>query len=438
MNPVVTKKNQSFYQQNLIINIYVVSILTVGGLLNIFASIPIELILFLSILPHLIEILMTKIDKRYIKLGLLLGVVTNALLFSFVAGYLHYEITLVGILLLMLSYQSLFHLGFVGWVVTIIISCTGLMISVIGQQSVSIFQAPLQLLVIGITCSLFFMFHSAGNAYNNVAEIKRGRLKVDALVKKQHKWVKLISRYLSPKIVNEIVSDNVSGNEGYRKKPLTIFFSDIVGFTTISEEITTQELAYFLNDYLSAMSEIANKYDATIDKFIGDGIMIFFGDPSTKGPTSDVDNALNMAIEMQKKMSSLNARWSKMHFKHKFNIRIGIHHGIATVGNFGSNVQMNYTAIGSSVNLAARLEQAAPSAGILVSNAVREIASDTFRFINTDSVSLKGINGSVDVALVDYHYEYMNDEATTPSGKPLLHVKGYIEKIRALKALKAQ
>lgn len=436
MPPIMTKKNQSFYQQNIIISLYIASILAVSSLLNIFRSVPLEFILFLTILPHVIEILMTNLDKRYKKVGLALGVFVNALIFSFVARFLNYELTLVGILLLMLSYQSLFHLGFAGWVLTIMVSCVGIMVHVMSGPYLVIPQAPFQLLIISITCGLFFMFHSAGNAYNNVAEIKRGRRKVDALVAKQNKWVKLISRYLSPKIVDEIVSDKISGNEGYQKKPLTIFFSDIVGFTAISEKITTQELAYFLNDYLTAMSNIANKYDATIDKFIGDGIMIFFGDPHTKGPEGDVDSALRMAIEMQKKMSDLNARWSRMNFKYKFNVRMGIHHGVATVGNFGANVQMNYTAIGSNVNLAARLEQAAPESGIMVSNDVRELASNQFRFIESKSVTLKGIDEPVSVSLLDYHYEYIEEDASTPSGIPLNTIQGHLDEIRRLRTLK--
>lgn len=427
------KNNQSFYQQNIIVCIYVASILAVGSISNVFSSIPVEFLFIVTIFPHLIEVLMSKLAKNKRKIGLWLGITFNAVAFPFISKYLNYEITLSGVLILMLTYQSLFHLGFLGWVVTVTLGFLGLTVHIFNEDYLIIPQAPFQILIIAITCGLFFMFHSAGNAYNNVTEIKKGRKKVDHLLDKQVRWVKLISRYLSPKIVNEIVTDKVSGNEGYKRKELTIFFSDVVGFTSISERITTQELAYYLNDYLSAMSEIANKYGATIDKFIGDGIMIFFGDPHSDGPKGDVNKALSMATEMQIEMSHLNARWARMNFKYKFKLRMGIHHGVATVGNFGSSVQMNYTAIGSNVNLAARLEQSAPDGGIMVSKEVKSLADDKFRFIDMEKATLKGIDEPVDVSLLDYYYEHINKDATTPDGYSLLPIQKRLDALRTIK-----
>lgn len=424
---------QVFYHQNIILSLYIASILVVGSITNSFKTVPVEFFLSLTTYPHLIEILMTNSLFSRFRITSWFGIATNALVAPYIISLLNYEVTLTGILFLLVSYQSLLFKGVRGWALTIFLTCIGTVVFVYREDFILIPQAPFQILIIAFTCSLFFIYYSAGNAYENLQEIKDKRRALNTLLDKNSRWVKVISRYLSPKIVNEIVNDKVTGNETYQRRPLTIFFSDVVGFTSISEKISTKELAYYLNDYLSEMSSIANKHGGTIDKFIGDGIMIFFGDPSSKGIKEDVSSAIDMAIEMQRAMTNINARWSRMNFKYKFNIRMGIHHGIATVGNFGSTSQLNYTAIGNNVNLAARLEQTSPQAGIHVSEQVKEIVGENYKFSASKSLKLKGISKPVDTFTIDYHHEEYVPGMKSPDGVSLESVSNYLAEIRRLR-----
>ena len=118
-----------------------------------------------------------------------------------------------------------------------------------------------------------------------------------------------LSRYLSPQIYEQIFSGNQDANVTSQRKKLTVFFSDIVGFTDITEHLESEELTSLINFYLTEMSTIALKYGGTIDKYIGDAILIFFGDPESKGYAEDATSCLKMAIEMQQKMQDLSEQY---------------------------------------------------------------------------------------------------------------------------------
>ena len=123
-----------------------------------------------------------------------------------------------------------------------------------------------------------------------------------------------------------------------------------------------------LNYYLNEMSSIALKFGGTIDKYVGDAIIVFFGDPETQGVQKDALNCVNMAITMQKRMKALENEWAqKFGLREPLQIRIGINTGYCTVGNFGSENRLDYTVIGGQVNLASRLESSANSGTILIS-----------------------------------------------------------------------
>ena len=204
-----------------------------------------------------------------------------------------------------------------------------------------------------------------------------------------------LSKYLSPQICEQIFSD-VEFEKGSGRKKLTIFFSDIVSFTSISEAMEAEELSGFLNFYLTNMCDIALKHGGTIDKFIGDSIMIFFGDPQTKGPEQDAVSCCKMALEMLTFVeSNEDLIKEKFNFPEKLEIRIGIHSGMCSVGNFGSDQRLDYTIIGRAVNVAARLEQAAPKNSILFSNSTKVLLGETFEVSETIEVTAKGIDRPV-------------------------------------------
>ena len=201
-----------------------------------------------------------------------------------------------------------------------------------------------------------------------------------------------LSKYLSPQICEQIFSD-VEFDTGTGRKKLTIFFSDIVNFTSITESMEAEELSGFLNFYLTNMCEIALKYGGTIDKFIGDSLMIFFGDPQSQGLEKDALACCNMGLEMLAFVEKNEELFKeKFNFPEKLEIRIGVHSGVCSVGNFGSDQRLDYTVIGRAVNVAARLEQAAPKNSMLFSNSTKSLLGDTFQVSDSIEVKAKGID----------------------------------------------
>ena len=211
-----------------------------------------------------------------------------------------------------------------------------------------------------------------------------------------------LAKYLSPQIYESIFSGKQNVEvKSYRKK-ITVFFSDIVNFTAISDKLESEELTALLNFYLNEMSQIALKHGATIDKYIGDAIMIFFGDPESFGIEEDARRCVAMAVEMQQRMAELWGYWSK-HFglKKDLEIRVGINTGYCTVGNFGSEDRLDYTVVGAAVNLASRLESAAMPSGILVSEETYFQVKDYFSFDAPQQLELKGLERGVIAYQVD-------------------------------------
>ncbi|PJZ47264.1 adenylate/guanylate cyclase domain-containing protein [Leptospira brenneri] len=204
-------------------------------------------------------------------------------------------------------------------------------------------------------------------------------------------------RYLSPQLY-EMVTGGTEGETSisHQRRKLTIFFSDIVGFTTITDSIEPEILSDCLNKYLDVMSSIAIKYGGTIDKFIGDAIMIFFGAPSFENDKTHALNCVKMAIEMRDSLPALDEYWRKSGINHNLTCRIGINTGYVTVGNFGTNERMDYTIIGGPVNVASRLEHASDAGEILISNATKSLIDE---FIDTKpkgEIVVKGVHTPIE------------------------------------------
>ena len=176
-----------------------------------------------------------------------------------------------------------------------------------------------------------------------------------------------ISRYLSPQIYKSIFSGQKDVIIQTERTKLTIFFSDIKDFTATTERLQPEQITSLLNEYFTEMSAIALHYGGTIDKSVGDAIVIFFGDPETKGAVEDAKACLRMAVAMQRRIAELNVKWRRQGVEEPFRVRIGINTGICNVGNFGSNDRMDYTIIGGEANLAARLQSIAQPGHIVVS-----------------------------------------------------------------------
>ena len=205
-----------------------------------------------------------------------------------------------------------------------------------------------------------------------------------------------LAKYLSPQIYKNIFETDTDKVETYTRKKLSIFFSDIKEFTSLSDRLDPDLLAEIINEYLSEMTEIALKFGGTIDKFIGDAILIFFGDPETEGTAVDAEKCLNMAIAMRKRVGELDAVWKKEKgISEGLQVRMGISTGYCTVGNFGSVQRVDYTVLGSPVNLAARLEAACVPQEILVSPETKGLVNNLFDFKEKKPLKLKGFADTI-------------------------------------------
>lgn len=209
-----------------------------------------------------------------------------------------------------------------------------------------------------------------------------------------------LSRYLAPQVYQSLFDGSRRAEIQTQRKRLTVFFSDIKDFTLSTAQWQPEEVTFLLNSYFEEMSLIAAEYGATLDKFIGDAIVIFFGDPHTLGPRQDAVQCVRMAVAMQERMGELRRRWKAMGIPRAFEIRIGINSGLCDVGNFGSKLRMDYTIIGREVNLAARLEQAAEPGGILISRETQALVKDDIQLETRDPVVAKGFGEPIAVFAV--------------------------------------
>jgi class 3 adenylate cyclase/PAS domain-containing protein len=201
-----------------------------------------------------------------------------------------------------------------------------------------------------------------------------------------------LSKYLSPQLYRSIFTGEKSVDVSSQRKKLTIFFSDIAGFTETTDVLESEELTALLNHYLTEMSAIALEYGATIDKFVGDAIMVFFGDPESQGVREDAIACVRMAIAMQRRMRELQAEWRDRGQEHVFQLRIGINTGYCTVGNFGSDHRVDYTIIGNEVNLTARLQSHADLGGILLAHETYSLVKDRVHTEETGTITVKGFS----------------------------------------------
>jgi class 3 adenylate cyclase len=216
-----------------------------------------------------------------------------------------------------------------------------------------------------------------------------------------------ISHYLAPQIYKSIFSGQKDVAIHTERKELTIFFSDIKDFTATTERLQPEEMTFLLNEYFTEMSTIALKHGGTVDKFIGDALIIFFGDPETKGTVEDARACINMATEMQSRLAELNVKWRSAGTEQPFRVRMGVNTGFCNVGNFGSTHRMDYTAIGAEVNLAARLQSIAEPGHIVISYDTYVLVRDIVAARALPQISVKGVSRTV----VPYVVEGVLDEA---------------------------
>ncbi len=216
----------------------------------------------------------------------------------------------------------------------------------------------------------------------------------------EQKWHKIraykLSRYLPPTVWQAINRGDDKNLQAERKR-ITVFFSDIKDFSQLSEEIEAEALTELLNHYLTEMSKIVAHYGGTIDKFMGDGVMVLFGDSNSKGVKDDATRCVAMAIAMKKKIKSMQQEWFNQGIKKPLQVRMGINTGYCTVGTFGTSNHLDYTVLGTQVNLASRLESAAEPDEILISHETWSLVKDTIMCRDKGEIHVKGFSLPVKV-----------------------------------------
>jgi len=240
--------------------------------------------------------------------------------------------------------------------------------------------------------------------YTNITQIKRAEEAVqeakrrleaaNELVTEKNRALEILSsklsKYLSPQVYSSIFAGKSYVEIASSRKKLTVFFSDIVDFTETTDALESEDLTSLLNRYLTEMANIALEHGATIDKYVGDAILAFFGDPETRGVKEDAIACVRMALAMQERMRELQTEWRELGLEKPFQLRTGINTGYCTVGNFGSQDRMDYTIIGSQVNLASRLQAHAPPGSILVSHETYSLINDVVLAEEQTPIQAKG------------------------------------------------
>jgi adenylate cyclase len=216
----------------------------------------------------------------------------------------------------------------------------------------------------------------------------------DALEEKSQQLEALsakLAKYLSRQLYQSIFEGRHEVRVTSYRKKLTVFFSDIQGFTELTDIMEAEPLSELLNEYLGEMARIAAHYGGTLDKFIGDGIMIFFGDPESRGEQEDAIGCVEMALEMRRRVHQFQQEWRDRGVARPLHVRIGINTGFVTVGNFGSEDRLDYTIVGGQVNAASRLEALAEPDQILISQETYALVKEQVRCRAVGEVKVKGI-----------------------------------------------
>ena len=206
-----------------------------------------------------------------------------------------------------------------------------------------------------------------GSMVRNLLSLKNREREVEDLNKLLIESV--LKRYLPPDLVDQIVSGETSLEQEPQTMSVTVLFTDLVGFTKLTEELRAKKMARVLNQYLTVMNDVIYEFGGTIDKFIGDAIMVVFGAPTPMIPQDQTERATQCASAMQAAMEGLNKTWAEDEIP-ELQMRIGVHHGPVVIGTFGSEKRSDYTAIGSTVNMASRIESVCEPGEVFLSGEV--------------------------------------------------------------------
>jgi class 3 adenylate cyclase len=207
----------------------------------------------------------------------------------------------------------------------------------------------------------------------------------------------LIRRYVPTALADLIIAGELDSVESPIRRRVTVLFSDIVGFTETADRVEPELLTTLISEYMSAMTQVVHDHGGTVNEFSGDGLMALFGAPTQMPPEVQANSAVRAAQAMQEKLPELNARWRTLGLDSPVNIRIGINTGMASVGSYGSEGRMTYTAIGLQTNIAARVQAKCEPGQILMTEATWRLLGSDNRGQFVGEIECKGVHFPVSV-----------------------------------------
>ena len=333
----------------------------------------------------------------------LLGVVLNLIDFSLMPSILFVT---------MVQFNALLQGGVKKWAGDNLALIAGIIGSFLIHSPSLVFSGNLEISAASLIGIITYFCAYALYTYTRMQTLK---MRNDQLQNEQHlhklRSYKL-SRYLPPPVWEAINQGRDRALDTERKR-MTIFFSDIKGFSQMSEELEAETLTELLNSFLTEMTKVATHYGGTINKFMGDGVMIVFGDnQKSKGIKNDAIMCVSMAIAMKKRMKVLQQEWFKRGIKKPLQIRMGINTGYCTVGTFGTADHLDYTVLGTHVNLASRLETAAEPEEILISYETWSLVKDVVMCRDKGDILVKGFSQPIQVyQVVNLRKELGNNQS---------------------------
>lgn len=304
---------------------------------------------------------------------------------------------------LMLMFSCLIIGGIRQWLFGTVIMAASCAAGVVIVGPADSFQSPMITSIVAILATGLYICVTAFYSHQQARALMMAKTQIQNQREQSIALSQKLSKYLSPQVWQSIFTGERDVRLETQRKKLAVFFSDIKGFTELSEEMEPEALTELLNHYFNEMSEVALKYGGTIDKFVGDSIMIFFGDPTSRGQKEDAFACVSMAVEMRKHMKIMRQKWRSQGIKTPLEIRMGISTGYTTVGNFGAENRMDYTIIGKEVNLASRLESLAEPGEILISYETFSLIKDRIMCRDKGEITVKGFGRPVPIyEVVDF------------------------------------
>jgi adenylate cyclase len=326
----------------------------------------------------------------------------DAALIGMVLSLTDFSLLPLALFLTMIQFNALLSGGVRRWAEDNAAFAGGVVLSLTVHQPQWMFSSNIEISAASLIGIITYFLAYALYMHQRIHKLTLSQKQLES----EQKWHKIraykLSRYLPPPVWRAINQGKDHMLLAERKK-ITVFFSDIKNFSQLSEEMEAEALTELLNHYLTEMSKIITQFGGTIDKFMGDGIMVMFGDSNSKGVKVDCMNALSMAIAMKKKMKSLQQEWYNQGIKKPLQVRMGINTGYCTVGTFGTSNHLDYTVLGTHVNLASRLESAAEPDEILISHETWSLVKDAIMCRDKGEITVKGFSHPVKVyQVVDF------------------------------------